>query len=157
MEHCCSTECLEMTHLPLEEQVKLRRGKQVGNKIFRKGKSENLKFKHSGELSAISLAKATDEKPKTLRQKLKIKKTLVGKAEHFFVKASVAQFEVTNGEIQLGDTLLISGPSTGNQEVIISKMRVNGVDKDHASVHDKITFEVPFRVRLSDKLFKIIA
>ncbi|MES2812277.1 MAG: rhodanese-related sulfurtransferase [Bacteroidota bacterium] len=156
MEHCCSSECLEMTHMSLEEQVKLRRGKQVGNKIFRKGKSESLVFKKSGALSAVSLAKATDEKPKTLRQKLKIKKTLVGKAEHFFVKASVAQFEVTNGEIQLGDTLLISGPSTGNQEIIITKMRVNGTEKDHASVHDKITFEVPFRVRLSDKLFKII-
>jgi len=157
MEHCCSSECLEMTHLPLEEQVKLRRGKQVGNKIFRKGKSESLLFKKSGELSAISLAKATslDEKPKTLRQKLKIKKTLVGKAEHFFVKASVAQFIVTNGDVQLGDTLLISGPSTGNQELKVTKMRVNGTEKAQASVNDKITFEVPFRVRLSDKLFKI--
>jgi UPF0176 protein len=42
MENCCSTECLEITHLPLAEQVKLRRGKQVGNKVFRKGKSEKL-------------------------------------------------------------------------------------------------------------------
>jgi len=159
MEYCCSDECLEMTHLPLEEQVKLRRGKQVGNKIFRKGKSESLLFKKSGELSGISLAKVTDleEKPKTLRQKLKTKKTLVGKAEHFFVKASVAQFIVTNGEIHLGDKILISGPSTGNQELVIAAMRVNGAEKNHAMVNDKITFEVPFRVRLSDKLFKIIS
>ena len=60
MEHCCSTECLEITHLPLAEQVALRAGKQVGNKIFRKGKSEALKYKHSGQLEGISLAKATD-------------------------------------------------------------------------------------------------
>ena len=50
MENCCSTECLDIYHLPLEEQVKLRKGKEVGNKVFRKGKSEALKFKSSGEL-----------------------------------------------------------------------------------------------------------
>ncbi|MDI9308788.1 MAG: rhodanese-related sulfurtransferase [Limnohabitans sp.] len=155
MEHCCSTECLETTHLPLEEQVRLRRGIQVGNKIFRKGKSEALKFKKSGQLSTTPLAKATEEKPRTLRQKLKIKKTLIGKAEHFFVKANVAQFILTNGELKIGDKILISGPTTGNQELEITQMRVNGSEKDIANSNDKVTFNVPFRVRLSDKLFKI--
>lgn len=67
MENCCSTECLETTHLPLAEQVKLRRGKQVGNKIFRKGRSENLRFKHSGDLPNFPLAKA--QETKDIRQK----------------------------------------------------------------------------------------
>ena len=58
MEHCCSTECLDMTQLPLEEQVKLRRGKQVGNKIFRKGKSESLVFKKSGTTISNSTGKS---------------------------------------------------------------------------------------------------
>ena len=157
MEHCCSTDCLETIHLPLAEQIKKRQGIQVGNKIFRKGKSDSLLFKKSGELSSVSLAKASDELPKSIRQKIKIKKTLIGKAEHFFVKANVAQFLVTNTDIKLGDTILISGPTTGNQEMIITKMRVNGTEKEMALVNDKITFEVPFRVRLSDKLFKIIS
>jgi UPF0176 protein len=158
MENCCSSECLETTHLPLAEQVKRRRGIQVGNKIFRKGKSDSLVFKKSGEeLSAIPLAKATgEEKPRNIRQKIKIKKTLVGKAEHFFVKANIAQFLISNGEISVGDKVLISGPTTGNQEVVITEMRVNGASGTKGAVNDKITFTVPFRVRLSDKLFKII-
>ena len=38
MENCCSTECLEITHLPLAEQVKFVKGKQVGNKSLPKRK-----------------------------------------------------------------------------------------------------------------------
>jgi UPF0176 protein len=154
MENCCSTECLEITHLPLAEQVKLRSGKQVGNKVFRKGKSDKLMFKHSGALTDHSLAIA--ENPKPIRQKIKVKKVLLGKAEHYYVKAQVALFVLENSELKTGDKILISGPTTGNQEVILDKMFVNGSENTHAKTGDKVTFEVPFRVRLSDKLFKIL-
>jgi UPF0176 protein len=153
MENCCSTECQEITHLPLAEQVKLRRGKQVGNKVFRKGKSEKLKFKHSGELSDTALATAS--KSNNIRQKIKIKKTLVGKAEHFYVKAQVGLFIIENNELTIGEKILISGPTTGNQELILDKMLVNGTENTVAKIGDKVTFEVPFRVRLSDRLYKL--
>jgi len=45
MEHCCSEECKEIIALPYEEQKRLRSGKTVSNKIFKKGRSEKLKFK----------------------------------------------------------------------------------------------------------------
>lgn len=153
MENCCSTECLEITHLSLVEQVKLRKGKQVGNKVFRKGKSASLKFKNSGDLSDVVLAVA--EKPKTIREKIKIKKVLLGKAEHYFVKAKVAQFLIENHELNVGDTILIAGPTTGNEELILEKMLVNGKEITTAKPGDKVTFEVPFRIRLSDKLFRL--
>ena len=38
MDNCCSTECLDIIHMPLVDQVRLRTGQQVGNKVFRKGK-----------------------------------------------------------------------------------------------------------------------
>jgi UPF0176 protein len=151
MENCCSSECQEITHLPLAEQIKLRRGKQVGNKVFRKGKSENLKFKHSGELSDTALATAS--KSKDIRQKIKIKKILLGKVEHYYVKAQVGLFVIENNELNVGDTLFISGPTTGNQELVLDKMLVNGSESTVAKTGDKVTFEVPFRVRLSDKLY----
>lgn len=164
MENCCSVECLEITHLPLAEQVTLRRGIQVGNKVFRKGKSEKLKFKHSGDLRArLEQAKqlsdtplATATKSSDIRQKIKVKKVLVAKAEHYYVKAQVGLFIIENHELKLGDRILISGPTTGNQELILEKMLVNGNENASATIGDKVTFEVPFRVRLSDKLFKIL-
>ena len=160
MENCCSTECQEIIHMSLADQVKLRRGVKNGNMIFRKGKSENLKFKHSGELTGVALAKADLSeseiaKPKDIRQKIKIKKTLVGKAEHYFAKSQIAQFLVENNELKIGDKVLISGPTTGNEELQITEMFIDGQKGDIAKVSDKVTFITPFRVRLSDKLFKI--
>lgn len=45
MDNCCSTDCQEIHNLPYEEQKALRKGKVVSNKIFKKGRSEVLKFK----------------------------------------------------------------------------------------------------------------
>ena len=159
MENCCSTECLDTIHLPLAEQVKLRRGIQVGNKVFRKGKSDKLLFKHSGELSdkPLAVAENREQKPKDIRQKIKVKKVLLGKAEHYYVKAQVGLFIIQNNELNIGDKLLISGPTTGSEEYILEKMLVNGNEISTAISGDKVTFEVPFRVRLSDTLYKIIS
>ena len=45
MNNCCSDDCKEVHELPYEEQKKLRKGKHASNKIFKKGRSEVLKFK----------------------------------------------------------------------------------------------------------------
>ncbi|MCK0131989.1 rhodanese-related sulfurtransferase [Flavobacteriaceae bacterium F08102] len=45
MQGCCSTDCQEIINLPIEEQKALRKGKHNSNKIFKKGRSEVLKFK----------------------------------------------------------------------------------------------------------------
>lgn len=45
MDNCCSTECQEVYGLPYEEQKRLRKGKHASNKIFKKGRSEVLKYK----------------------------------------------------------------------------------------------------------------
>lgn len=155
MENTCSTECHEIIHLPEEEQIARRKGLQVGNKVFRKGKSEALKFKNSGDLSTQTLAKAKPE-TKDISQKIKVKKTLVGKAEHYFTKSKIAQFLIENNELVVGDKVLISGPTTGEQEVTITELFANGASTEIAKVGDQVTFELPFRVRLSDKLYKIL-
>jgi UPF0176 protein len=154
MENCCSVECQETIHLPIDEQIKLRRGITNGNKIFRKGKSDKLKFKHSGELSDVSLATAAKETP--IRQKIKVKKMLLGKVEHYYVKAQVGLFIIDNGDLKTGDTILISGPTTGNETLTISEMQVNGSSATLANIGDKVTLALPFRVRLSDKIYKIL-
>ena len=110
--------------------------------------------KHSGELPNAALG--TAEKPVDIRQKIKVKKILLGKAEHYYVKAQVGQFTVENQEVNVGDRILISGPTTGEQELVLDKVIVDGVETATAKIGDKVTFEVPFRIRLSDKLYKII-
>ena len=154
MENCCSSECQNIIHLPLDEQIKLRRGIQVGNKIFRKGKSRALKFKKSGDLPNKPLAKAETT---NIRQKIALKKVLLGKAEHYYTKSKIAQFLIENDELSIGDKILISGPTTGEQQMTITEIFANGNSCQGAKPGDQITFPTPFRIRLSDKLYKILA
>ena len=43
--NCCSEECYNVNSLSIENQKKLRKGKKNSNQIFKKGRSEVLKFK----------------------------------------------------------------------------------------------------------------
>ncbi|MEO9512961.1 MAG: rhodanese-related sulfurtransferase [Flavobacteriaceae bacterium] len=45
LNNCCSLECKEVHELPFEDQKQLRKGKHASNKIFKKGRSEVLKYK----------------------------------------------------------------------------------------------------------------
>jgi len=150
MQNTCSTECLEVIQLPVEEQKALRRGVNKGNMIFKKGKSDKLSFKKSGELPDVAIATA----PKPVRAR--IRKTLIGKGEHYYPKAGVGQFTIEQGELKAGDKIIISGPTTGEQQLTVENMRVNGNEGATATAGDKVTFNLPFRVRLSDKLYRVL-
>ncbi len=152
MEGCCSTECVEIIHMPEEEQKAVRRGIMNGNKIFKKGKSDVLLYKNSAD-TILSKAPATTK----AKKQPKIKKSYVGKAMHYFVKAGIAQFLIEETEIKTGDSILIAGPTTGQQKIIIGEMFVNDQKTTVATAGDVVTFKVSFRIRLSDKLYKIDA
>ena len=47
MKNCCSDDCVNIIELSYEEQKKLRKGKHNSNKIFKKGRSDKLKYKLS--------------------------------------------------------------------------------------------------------------
>lgn len=46
MNNCCSNDCKDIASLPYEERKALRKGKYKSNQIFKKGRSEKLKFKN---------------------------------------------------------------------------------------------------------------
>ena len=48
LDNCCSSECQEIYHLPLEEQKELRKGIDNSNKIFKKGRAGHLTYKNKG-------------------------------------------------------------------------------------------------------------
>ncbi len=160
MEGCCSYECIDVIHLPEDEQKAIRRGIKNGNMIFKKGKSDVLTFKNReanlDPLAAIpNLIDLT--KSKALAKKTpKIKKQYIGRGTHFFPKPSVGQFTIEENEITVGDTIMIKGMTTGEQQLVITEMLVNDKAAEKAVANDVCTFKLPFRIRLSDKLYKII-
>ncbi len=85
------------------------------------------------------------------------KKVYIGKGMHYFPKSGVAEFKIEAYDLTKGDKILITGPSTGAQELVVEDMFVNDVNAEKASKGDSCTFKTPFRIRLSDKLYKIVA
>ena len=146
-DHCCSADCQDIIHLPLVEQIHLRKGKQVGNKIFRKGKSEHLIYKTEPSENPIG---------KTQEKKAKTKKIYLGKGEHFYTQASVALFIIEKNELKKGDTVCIEGPTTGEEILTLEDFLVNKTSQEVAIIGDKVTFKTNFRIRKSDELYKII-
>jgi UPF0176 protein len=122
--------------------------------IFKKGKSKDLKFKKSGDLPDAALAVFKKQKP--IRQRISEKKVLIGKGEHYYTKSKIGLFVLDRNELKVGDKILVSGPTTGVQELILEEMYVNGKLAKIANAGDKVTLSLPFRIRNSDKLFKVI-
>ncbi|HZJ36437.1 MAG TPA: U32 family peptidase [Gillisia sp.] len=83
------------------------------------------------------------------------KKIYIGKGTHYFPEAGVAEFKIEAYDIKKGDKILITGPSTGVEELVIEDMFVNDLPFEKAKKGDNITLKLPFRVRMSDKLYKI--
>ena len=85
------------------------------------------------------------------------KKVYVGKGVHYFPKANIGEFKIEAYDINVGDTILITGPTTGAEEMKIEEMFVNDIKDENASKGDSVTIPLNFRIRPSDKLYKIVA
>jgi len=84
------------------------------------------------------------------------KKVYIGKGTHFFPKANVGEFKIEAYNINVGDTILITGPTTGAQELVVEEFLVNDQKLSEGTKGDMVTIKLPFRTRQSDKLYKIV-
>ncbi|CAM1374120.1 Peptidase U32 family [Tenacibaculum litopenaei] len=84
------------------------------------------------------------------------KKVYLGKGVHFFPKPSIGEFKIEAYDVSVGDTILITGPTTGAREMTLQSMYVNDKDATTASKGDEVTMKLDFRIRPSDKLYKIV-
>lgn len=81
------------------------------------------------------------------------KKVYSAKAIKYFSKIGVAEFQVEAHEIAVGDTLLITGPTTGALRLECSEIRYDLKPVSRAEKGWRISIPVPDKVRPSDKLF----
>jgi putative protease len=84
------------------------------------------------------------------------KKVYIGKGIHFFPKPQIGEFKIEAYDISIGDTILITGPTTGAKEIEVSDMMVNDQKLSKGSKGDSVTIPLGFRIRPSDKLYKIV-
>ncbi len=84
------------------------------------------------------------------------KKIYIGKGVHYYPKVKISEFQIQAFDMKIGDTLLITGPTTGAQEIELKEMYVNDSKNSTAKKGDVVTMPTSFRIRPSDKLYKIV-
>lgn len=97
-----------------------------------------------GEWSAVSGSMATQ------------KKVYIGKGRHYFPKAGVGEFLIEAYDLKVGDSILVTGPTTGAKEAIVTTLMANDADAQAAQKGDRITLPLDFKIRPSDKLYKLV-
>lgn len=85
----------------------------------------------------------------------KNQKTYVGYVVNYFNKPQVAQFSVETGELQVGDTIAVIGPTTGYEERQLTSMHVNEKPATSAHKGDEVTIPFDVKLRRNDKLYVI--
>lgn len=84
------------------------------------------------------------------------RKVYVGKGTKYFSKLGVAEFAVEATTFQVGDKLLITGPTTGVIYVTAEEIHDDNGPVQVAQQGTRVSVAVPAKVRPSDKLFKIL-
>lgn len=97
-----------------------------------------------GEWSPISGSMATQ------------RKVYIGKGKHFYPKASIGEFLIEAYDLQVGDSILITGPTTGAKETTVTSLMIDDIASEKATKGDEITLPIDFRIRPSDKLYKLV-
>jgi len=85
------------------------------------------------------------------------RKIYIGKSINYFSNIKVAEFIVETGTINIGDEILIIGPTTGVIESIVDEIRVALLPVKSAKKGENFSISIGNIVRRSDKLYKLVA
>ncbi len=84
-----------------------------------------------------------------------MKKTYIGKITNYYNKIGVAEIKLENGDLSIGDTILIIGPTTGTLEYRVEEIR----DSEHMITEKALkgtfcSIKTDHYLRRSDKVYK---
>jgi len=82
------------------------------------------------------------------------KKIYIGYVKNFYKQKGVVEIKAEADKIQIGDTLMIQGPTTGVQEQKIESMEVDHKSVKEAQKQD-VGIKINFTARPNDKVFRI--
>jgi len=82
------------------------------------------------------------------------RKIYLGKITNYFTKLNVAEIKLENGDLSKGDTILITGPTTGVVEYQIDEIRVDLLVTEKALKGELCSIKTPDYLRRSDKVYK---
>nr|MBQ5604758.1 U32 family peptidase [Bacteroidales bacterium] len=84
------------------------------------------------------------------------RKVRIGKGTNYFSRLGVAEFQLESFDLKVGDEILVTGPTTGVIEAVVSEIRLDDKSVEVAKKGDRISIPLPQKVRTSDSLYKIV-
>ncbi|MBN1598420.1 MAG: U32 family peptidase [Bacteroidales bacterium] len=84
------------------------------------------------------------------------RKIYVGKGMNYFSNIEVAEFLCEATHIQIGDEILVTGPTTGIIQTTVEEIRVDLKTVDQANKGERFSIPLKQMIRRSDKLYKIV-
>lgn len=80
-------------------------------------------------------------------------KVYAAKGIRYFSKLGVGEFVMENGELRVGDEVVVTGPTTGALIFKVEELRVDLKPVEAVSKGDRFSLPVPDKIRPSDKLY----
>jgi putative protease len=82
------------------------------------------------------------------------RKLYIGKITNYFTKLNVAEIKLENGDLNKGDSILVTGPTTGVVEYLVDELRVDLNKTEKALKGELCSIKTPDYLRRSDKVYK---
>jgi putative protease len=82
------------------------------------------------------------------------RKIYIGKVTNYFTRLNVAEIKLENGDLNKGDTILVTGPTTGAIYYDIDEIRVDLEVKEKALKGEFCSIKTTYSLRRSDKVYK---
>jgi Collagenase and related proteases len=84
------------------------------------------------------------------------RKEYVAKGIGYFNNLGVAEFEMESGVLNVGDEIVITGPTTGALFLMVDEIRVNLQPVDETNKGERFSIKVDEKIRPSDRLYKLV-
>ena len=128
------------------------------NKQFTREKVENWthevdKVYNRGFWGGYYLGEKTGEWSERYGSQASQKKVYIGKVVNFFSKLNVAEIKVESHSLNVGDNILVIGPTTGAYEATLNELRVELNPVTKASKGENCSIAVTDTLRRGDKVY----
>jgi putative protease len=84
------------------------------------------------------------------------RKEYVARGIDYFGRIGVAEFEMESGELNAGDEILITGPTTGALFLTADEIRVDLKPVSRTRKGERFSIKTPEKIRVSDRMYKFV-
>jgi putative protease len=84
-----------------------------------------------------------------------LKKVYTGKVTNYFDRIGVVELLIESGKLEVGDPIIIIGPTTGAVETRVEELRVDEINCQVAEKGQKCSLPVKQILRRSDKIYRL--